>query len=130
MAKVSKSKPKKSKKISKRPKSKKPSKKISKTSAKKIKKNKITSEITQNMALIGSIVHYFPHVKVGVINISEGTLAKNDNIFIKGHTTKFRQKVSSLEIDHKKVNEIKKNDDAGILLKARVRIGDLVYKIG
>lgn len=99
------------------------------SSTKKISKKILAPSETKNMTLIGEITHYFPKVKAGVIVLKDGTLAVGDSIFIKGHTTKFKEKVSSLQINHVVVNEIKKGDEAGILVKSRVRIGDSVYKI-
>lgn len=106
-------------------------KKITKksASAKKRPAKAPKPDITQNMVLIGEVTHYFPHVKVGVINLKGGELVVGDVIFIKGHTTKFKQKISSLQINHIAVDKIKKGDDAGLLVKSRVRIGDSVYKV-
>lgn len=110
-----------------RPKKKKVAKK--RISARITKKKKSMPDITEKMVLIGEITHYFPHVKAGVINLREGELLVGDTIFIKGHTTKFKQKVASLQINRVDVDKIKKGDDAGIAVKSRVRIGDSVYKV-
>jgi len=78
---------------------------------------------------IGEITHYFPHVKVGVIKLSTKELNIGDVLRIKGHTTDFKQKVDSMQIDHVPVQKAKKGDDIGLRVKRRVRGGDSVYKI-
>lgn len=112
-------------------KSKRVSKKAKKSTTEKIKKiiKKSVPNELEGMTLIGEITHYFPHVKAGVIILKEGTLSKGDMIFIKGHTTKFKQRITSLQINRVDVNGIHKGDEAGVLVKSRVRIGDSVYKI-
>ncbi len=75
------------------------------------------------------IVHYFPQVKAGVIKITNGTIAVGDNLYIKGHTSDFKQPVISIQIDRVAVKEAGKGQEIGLLVKSRVRINDLVYKI-
>lgn len=79
--------------------------------------------------LTGKVTHYFPHVKAGAILIESGTLAVGDMIRIKGHTSDFKQKITSIEIDRNPVEKASKGDEIGILVKSRVRIHDKVYKI-
>ena len=79
--------------------------------------------------LVGKITHYFPHVKAGAILIGTGQLAVGDMIRIKGHTSDFKQKIASMQIDRVPVEKAKKGDEIGILVKSRVRIHDKVYKI-
>ena len=78
---------------------------------------------------IGQMTHYFPHVKAGVIKLSKGTLSVGDTIHIKGHTTDFKQKVLSLQLDHQSIQKAQKNQEVGIRVKSRVRQNDLVYKL-
>lgn len=78
--------------------------------------------------MIGEITHYFGHCKAGVIKL-KSTLALGDTIHIQGHTTDFKQKVQSLQIDGKDVEKAGKADEAGFVAKKRVRSGDSVYKI-
>ncbi|MFA5069084.1 MAG: translation elongation factor-like protein [Candidatus Omnitrophota bacterium] len=78
--------------------------------------------------LIGEITHYFAHCKAGVIKL-KAPLAPGDTIEIKGHTTGFKQKIASLQINNKPVTSAATGDEAGFLAKKRVRSGDRVYKI-
>lgn len=79
--------------------------------------------------LIGNVTHYFPHVKAGVVKIKKGNLAIGDDIWIKGHTTDFKEKIVSLQIDRKPVTKAGKGDEVGLQVKSRVRRRDAVYKI-
>ena len=79
-------------------------------------------------AQIGKVTHYFPHVKAGAILIEKGAIALGDTIHIKGHTTDFKQKVRSLQIERVNIREGRPGDEVGILVKSRVRINDGVYK--
>ena len=78
---------------------------------------------------IGQMTHYFPHVKAGVVKVSRGTLSVGDTIHIKGHTTDFKQKVVSLQLDHQPIQKAEKGQEVGVRVKSRVRQNDLVYKL-
>ena len=78
--------------------------------------------------LIGEITHYFPHVKAGVIQIASGRISVGDTLRVKGHTTDFKQKVVSMQINHVPVKSAEKGDDIGLRVKRRVRRGDSVYR--
>ena len=77
---------------------------------------------------IGVVMHYYGNLSVGIIKL-KGILKVGDKIHIKGHTSDFKQAVSSIQIEHKAVKSAKKGDVIGIKAKAHVREHDLVYKI-
>jgi putative protease len=77
---------------------------------------------------LGEIIHYFPQVRAGVIKIKKGPLSLGEIILIKGHTTKIKQPVKSMQIDRTPISRAKKGDIIGLRVKSRVRIGDKVYK--
>lgn len=74
------------------------------------------------------VTHYFPHVNAAVLKIKTGEIRIGDELLFKGHTTNFKQKVFSMQIDHQPVLIAKKGDDFGVQVKSRVRAGDLVFK--
>ena len=78
---------------------------------------------------IGRIVHYFTKLGVAAIELTDGDLKVGDRIHIQGHTTNFEQQVESLQIEHDKVNEAKKSQKVGIMVKDHVREQDTVYKV-
>ena len=78
--------------------------------------------------IIGKVTHYFPHVRAAVIKL-KAPLAVGDLIKIKGHTTDFTQKITSLQIDRTPINEAKKGQEIGLLVDSRVRQHDVVTKV-
>lgn len=81
-----------------------------------------------NEKLVGKITHFFTNIKVAVIKLS-GTLNVNDTIRIKGASTNFKQKIGSIQIEHKSLTSAKKGQDIGVKVKDRVREGDAVYLV-
>ena len=77
---------------------------------------------------VGQVTHFFPKPSVAVLKIEQGEIRVGDNIEFKGYTTNFRQKIDSMQINHKPVFIAKKGDDFGLRVKSRVRIGDEVFK--
>ena len=77
---------------------------------------------------IGIVTHYFPKVRAAVVKLKV-PLAIGDTVKIKGHTTEFKQKVASLQIDRVPINTAKKGDEIGLLVDSRVRQHDVVYKV-
>ena len=77
---------------------------------------------------IGKVTHYFPHVKAGVVKVTKGVLTLGDTIHIKGHTTDFKQKVTSLQLNHQPIQKAGKGQEVGLQVKSRVRQHDLVFK--
>ena len=88
-----------------------------------VKKAKIMPKV------IGKVTHYFPHVKAGVILITNDNLVVGDTLQIKGHTTDFKQKVNSMQINNVPIQQAKPGQEVGLLVKSRVRHNDIVYKI-
>ena len=78
---------------------------------------------------IGEVTHYFPKVKAAAILILKDSIKLGDEIYIKGHTTDFKEKVNSVQLDHVPIQEGKKGQEIGLLVKSRVRIGDSVYRL-
>jgi len=78
--------------------------------------------------LVGKVSHYFTKIGVAVIEIT-GELSVGDEILIEGASTNFKQKVDSMQIEHKNIEKAKKGDSIGMKVKDRVREGDSVYKV-
>ena len=77
---------------------------------------------------IGKITHYFAKIGVAVIEITDGSIKVGDEIHIKGHTSDFRQKVSSMQIEHENVEIAEPSQSIGLKTEQSVRANDLVYK--
>lgn len=78
--------------------------------------------------LVGKVTHYFTKIGVAVIELSD-KLSVGDEISIEGASTNFKQKVTSMQIEHENINEAKAGDSIGLKVDDRVREGDQVYKI-
>lgn len=78
---------------------------------------------------IGEITHYFPHVNAAAVKLLKSGLRAGDKIYIKGHTSDFKEKVASIQLDHVPIIEGKKGQEIGLSVRSRVRAGDSVYKI-
>lgn len=93
-------------------------------------KKRILSKIKplqEKEIIIGKIAHYFPKVHAGVISLRR-TITQADQLHFKGHTTDFKQIVTSIQINRIPIKKAKKGDEIGMLVNSRVRRGDLVYK--
>lgn len=78
--------------------------------------------------LIGKIIHYYGHLGVGIIQLSD-ILKVGDTVHIKGHTSDFTQPVLSIQIEHASVKEAEAGDSVGIKINEKVHEHDLVYKV-
>ena len=77
---------------------------------------------------VGTVTHYFGRIGVAVLRL-RGELQVGDRIHILGQTTDFEQVITSMEIEHKKVNAVKPGDDMALKVRDKVRSGDIVYKV-
>lgn len=109
--------------------SKKVVKKSRKVSAKVNAKAKRALSGVEKLAKVGEVTHYFPHVKAAAILILKDSIKVGDQIYLKGHTTDFKEKIVSIQLEHQPIEEGKKGQEIGLLVKDRVRIGDSVYKL-
>jgi putative protease len=77
---------------------------------------------------VGQISHYYDHINVASIVLTE-PLRVGDNIHILGHSTDFKQEVTSIQIEHQSVEEAKPGDDVGIKVIQKVHVHDKVFKL-
>lgn len=78
---------------------------------------------------VGRVTHYYTHLGVAAIDILDGTIKVGDTIHIRGHTTDMTQKLESIEIEHKHIEEASAGQTIGVKIKEHVRVNDLVYKV-
>ncbi len=77
---------------------------------------------------VGKVTHYFEKIGVAVVKITEGSIKVGDEIHIKGHSTDFKQKVDSMQIEQDKVQVAEPGQDIGLKTSQPVRANDLVFK--
>ena len=77
---------------------------------------------------IGKVTHYYNHIGVAVLELT-GELQVGDRVLIIGHTTDLSQLVTSMEIEHRKVQSVGTGDEVALKVAEPVHTGDEVYKI-
>jgi translation elongation factor EF-1alpha len=77
---------------------------------------------------IGEVTHYYNHIGVAVLELT-GDLKVGDTIHIQGMTTEFTQPVTSLEIEHLKVESVGPGMEVALKVNQRVRRGDRIFKV-
>jgi translation elongation factor EF-1alpha len=77
-------------------------------------------------AFVGRIVHYYPRINVGILELTDGEINLGDVIHIQGKRTNFVQTVGSIQIDHHTINHADKGRCIGIQVKEKVRSRDQV----
>ena len=78
---------------------------------------------------IGVVTHYYSHLSVAVVKLESARLRVGDTLHIRGHTTDFKQRVDSLEVNHAPVQEVGPGDDFGLKVREHAREHDIVYKV-
>src|SRR2546422_5991614 len=78
---------------------------------------------------VGFVTHYYGHLSVAAIRLESGSLRVGDTIRILGHTSDFRQRVDSMQIEHQPVTEAGKRQEIGIKVTEHAREHDDVYKV-
>jgi len=78
---------------------------------------------------VGTVTHYYSHLSVAVVRLDSGSLRVGDTIHITGHTSDFRQKVESLQIEHQNVSEVSAGQEFGLKIIEHARDNDAVYKV-
>jgi len=78
---------------------------------------------------IGIVTHYFDQPGVAVIKVTEGELSLGDTIRIVGHTSDFTEEVTSMEVDHEKVDRATAGDEVAVKVISRARSHDRILKV-
>ncbi len=78
---------------------------------------------------IGKVTHYYDKLGVAIIDLDSKGLSLGQELKFKKADEEFTQKVSSLQIDHKEVEEVKKGDSFGLKVDRPTKPGTLVYLV-
>jgi putative protease len=79
---------------------------------------------------LGYVLNYFRKVNVAEVKIETGQLNIGVEIWIIGNKTgALREKIASMEINHKRIKSAKKGQSIAVKLKNTARINDKVYLI-
>jgi putative protease len=77
---------------------------------------------------VGVVTHYYGHLAVAAVRL-EVALKVGDTIRVLGHTSDFRQKVDSIQIEHESVQEAIGGDEIGLKVAEHAREHDVVYRV-
>lgn len=75
---------------------------------------------------IGVVTHYYGEISVAVIKFNKN-FKGGEKVHFKGATTDFKDKIKSMQYDHKPVSVAKKGKQVGAKVGDKVRQGDYVY---
>ena len=78
---------------------------------------------------IGMVTHFFKGPSVAVVRITDDELAVGDQIHFVGHTSDFTERVTSMEVEHAKIERAKAGQEVAIQVVSRVRPHDQVFRI-
>lgn len=79
---------------------------------------------------VGKVTHYYDKIGVAVVEL-EADLATGDRIkVVRGGEDLFEQEVSSMQIEHDKVEAAKAGQVVGLKTDQEAKDGAEVYKIG
>lgn len=79
---------------------------------------------------IGKVTHYYDKIGVAVVDVKSQPLKVGDTVKISGHDKEFTQKVNSLQVEHRQVNEVPIGESCGMKVDQPVKAGDVLYLVG
>jgi putative protease len=85
------------------------------------------SEHHEPAEAIGTVSHWFGHLSVAGVRLT-APLAVGERIHIRGHVTDLVETVSSMEIEHRKVDRAGPGDDVALAVTGHVHEHDLIYR--
>jgi putative protease len=77
---------------------------------------------------IGTVTHYFTHLSVAVLDLTD-ELKLGDEIHITGRITDLLMHVSSMEVEHHKIDSAGPGMEVALKVDDYVREGDLIYRV-
>jgi putative protease len=77
---------------------------------------------------IGEVTHYYNHLGVAVLALTE-KIRLGDTVHVLGHSTDFRQQVTSLQLEHQPVEQGAPGQDIAMKVERRVHPHDQVFRI-
>jgi translation elongation factor EF-1alpha len=77
---------------------------------------------------VGLVTHYFDRPHVAIVKVTAGEIRLGDQIHIKGAHTDLTETVTSMEVEHRKIETAKPGEEFGLQVADRARTGDKVFK--
>lgn len=85
--------------------------------------------VPANELKAGVVTHYYSHLSVAVVAVTERRLQAGDRIHIKGHTSDFYQTVESMQVEHDTVGVADIGQTVGLKVAEHAREHDVVYLV-
>src|SRR5690348_10074053 len=77
---------------------------------------------------VGVVSHYYGHLSVAAVRL-EAALSVGQTIRVLGHTSDFRQRVESMQIEREPVSDALPGDEIGLKVVQHARDNDVVYRV-
>lgn len=77
--------------------------------------------------LVGEVTHYFDKIGVAVIKATKASIKKGQNLHFVGKGADFQQEVTSLQVDHKDIEELSVGKEGGMKIDQTAKEGVEVY---
>lgn len=78
---------------------------------------------------VGLVTHYFDRPHVAIVKMTAAEIKVGDQIHIKGAHTDLTETVTSMEVEHRKIDVATPVDEFGLQVADRVRTGDKVFRV-
>jgi putative protease len=85
--------------------------------------------VPANELKAGVVTHYYSHLSVAVVAVTDRRLQVGDRIHIKGHTSDFYQTVESMQIEHDVISVAEIGRTVGLKVTEHAREHDVVYLV-
>lgn len=91
------------------------------------KKSKAPTKTSTQQKIVGLVTHFYPRISVGIVEV-KAPLKIGDAITFSGHGRSFKQKITSMQIEHEPITAAKKGDVIGMKVVKPVKEKDVVAK--
>ena len=85
--------------------------------------------VPANELKIGVVTHYYSHLSVAVVSVTDRPLQVGDRIHVKGHTSDFYQTVESIQVEHESRPRAEVGQAVGLGVTDHAREHDVVYLV-
>lgn len=89
----------------------------------------VAPAVPANELKVGVVTHYYSHLSVAVVSLTDRGLRVGDRIHVKGHTSDFYQTVESLQVEHESVMAAQTGQAVGMKVSEHAREHDTVYLV-
>lgn len=79
--------------------------------------------------LVGKVTHYYDKIGVAIIRVENQPLHLGDTVKFSGHDQEFTQKIVSMQVEHKQIQQAKPSMVVGIKTDEKVKTSDCVYLV-